>query len=142
MSKRKIPRRWALLLVLAVTVLAPGQDNKRQQAARTAPQKAQTTSPAARGLKVFIDPVTGAIREAEQEEQSALAPLVAEAAAVPQPLTHPSGAVGLQLGEDQMVFSVATIGPDGKLKMDCITGKKHAEAKVQATPLKGQSDAQ
>jgi len=65
----------------------------------------------------------------------------APAAAVPsEPLTHPRGAVGMVMSEDQMVYSVATIGPDGKVQVECITGKKNAEEKVLADSRKELSD--
>jgi hypothetical protein len=156
MLKLEISRRWhwPLFLAIAAAMLASGQDNKRQQVDRTQTPTAdtKTANPATGGVLVFIDPATGEIREPEKEELQSLAPGAAPdvtpdealrraaAQTAPQSLTHPSGAEGVVLGEDQMVYSVVTIGPDGKLKMDCVTGKDKAEAHVKAPSGKEASD--
>ena len=72
----------------------------------------------------------------KKQQQVPPSQLVAER----QLLTHPSGAVGMVTGDDQMTYSIATIGPDGKLKMECITGEKNAVAKVKAEPRKETSN--
>ena len=81
----------------------------------------------------------------KQHQSSQAQPVGLEAqdapAAVPsEPLTPPSGAVGVAMSEDQMVVSVATIGADGKVQVECITGKKNAEEKVLADSRKELSD--
>lgn len=57
-----------------------------------------------------------------------------QAVAAAQSLEHSSGAAGMVLGEDQMMYSIATIGADGKLKIDYVTGEKNALTKVHAKP--------
>ena len=123
MSKAKISKRWhwPLFLALGVALLASGQDIRRQQARRTIA-----------GMRVFIDPVTGAIREAEQEELQALTAATATTATAPQVISDADSTLSVLLTEDEMAYSVATIGPDGKLQMKCITGKKNAESEVHA----------
>jgi hypothetical protein len=109
MSKLKVSKRWhwPLSLALATALLASGQDNKRQQTSSqpVTPQAQKTPSTA--GVRVFIDPVTGAIREPEPEELQSLSPPPAVAVAAPQQFKHPNGAVGALLGEDQMVQQIA-----------------------------------
>jgi hypothetical protein len=136
MLKLKISHsHWPLFLALALTLAASGQDNKRQQSApaQSTAAEVQSAPAAARGVRVFIDPLTGAIREPEQEElQAASIDAATQASALPEPVTHASGAEGMLLGEDQMVYSIATIGPGGKIEMEHVTGEKNAEAKVKA----------
>jgi hypothetical protein len=40
--------------------------------------------------------------------------------------------VGVQLDDSTMAYSVATIGPDGKLKEDCVTGQPNGPAALKA----------
>jgi hypothetical protein len=40
------------------------------------------------------------------------------------------GAIGAELDSSYMVYSVATVGADGKARMECITGADHADAAV------------
>ncbi|MEO8054819.1 MAG: hypothetical protein ABI768_06680 [Acidobacteriota bacterium] len=92
---------------------------------------------AAKGLVVFIDPVTGKIRQPEPSEIGALtAPPAATAApAVEPPLlmkTGPGGAVGVVLDSRFESFMVVTKTPDGKLAMGCVEGKKKADEAVSA----------
>ena len=115
MSRRFVSKRrhWPLCLALCMPLLASAHDNARRQ---TSPQPTTNQGPnvwpSARGARVSIDPVA------------------------PQSLKHSSGATGMVLGEDQMVYLVATIDSDGKLRMDDITGEKNALARVQAKPRK------
>jgi hypothetical protein len=96
--------------------------------AQTAPGK---------GLVVFVDPVTGKIRQPEPSEIGALtAPSAAAAApAVEPPLlmkNGPGGAVGVVLDSRYESFMVVTKTPDGKLAMECVTGGKKADEAVSA----------
>jgi hypothetical protein len=119
MLKRKLSRlQWPVFLVLMAAMLASAQDSKQQQA------------PATGGVLVFIDPVTGAIRPPEQGEVQALMPPAGASFTALQPLTHSSGASGMLLGDDYMSYSVATIGADGKVKIQHADGKANAEAIV------------
>ena len=79
------------------------------------------------GLKVFIDPVTGQIRQPTAAEIGTLSEPKAEA--VQSQLTliaGPGGGVGAVLDDSTMMYMVVTKRPDGKLDMDCVTGDKAA----------------
>jgi hypothetical protein len=98
-------------------------------------------------VKAYIDPATGQLRPAEQEEMQAAPPqappalLRSTTLAEPQTFRHPSGAIGVILGPEHMVFSVATIGKDGKIEYECVQGEAAAEKKV-AAPRQGGLDVQ
>jgi hypothetical protein len=91
----------------------------------------------ARGLVVFIDPVTGKIRQPEPSEIGALTapPAATVAPAVDAPLlmkAGPGGAVGVVLDSRFESFLVVTKTPDGKLAMECVSGGKKADETVSA----------
>ena len=79
---------------------------------------------------LFVDPATGLPRDPTPAELKALqSQTVAEP---PQPIVSPTaGLTGLALSDDQMVYSVATKGPDGKIVMSEVRGPK-AAARVVA----------
>jgi hypothetical protein len=56
----------------------------------------------------------------------------------PVPQQHGNGAVTLRLTEEQMMYSVAVIGPDGKPRIEDVQGKTNAEARIRS--LKGGLD--
>jgi hypothetical protein len=94
---------------------------------------------ASKGLVVFVDPVTGKIRQPDAGEIGALVALPAAAGTsaplVEKPLVMkygPAGAVGVVLDSRFETFMVATKGPDGKLSTDCVDGKRKAEEAVAA----------
>lgn len=104
------------------------------------------------GSRVAIDPATGALRPVTAEEAKKLdemaraakrtrtpAPPARSATAdeeasqepaVGVPFTAPDGTVGVKLGEEHAVYSVASVGADGKVTMHCVTGKANAEKEV------------
>jgi hypothetical protein len=92
--------------------------------------------PASGGLRVFIDPKTGEIREPTPEEEQALTPRTAPRRRTPlrlapeaAPLTEiagPGGAVGVVLNESFMMNSIVRKNLDGTLSFECITGDKNA----------------
>lgn len=97
------------------------------------------TKAASKGLVVFVDPVTGKIRQPDASEIGALVALPAAAGTsaplVEKPLVMkigPGEAVGVVLDSRFETFMVATKGPDGKLSTDCVDGKKKAEEAVAA----------
>jgi len=109
------------------------------------PAKKATT--AAPGMIVVKDKDTGLLRPATAEEIGALQQgattttkknavattkrnAAAAGAAATAPKVGPSGGVGLEMDESQAVFAVMTKGPDGKLRMSCVTGQKAADEKV------------
>lgn len=121
------------LLTTATAQEKPSKRNERNQA-KTALTGPASTPAAASGLRVFIDPATGKIREPEQEELQALSNLEA----APTRLSSVSqfvlsnGAVGAQVDPSLWSYSVATTGPNGKVSMECVNGLQNAEAKVHA----------
>ncbi|MBK9062771.1 MAG: hypothetical protein IPL89_06190 [Acidobacteria bacterium] len=103
---------------------------------KAAPAREGSAAPA-QGLVVFIDPVTGKIRQPEPSEIGALtAPPAATAApAVEPPLLMkigPGGAVGVVLDSRYESFVVVTKKPDGTLATECVTGGRSADAAVAA----------
>ncbi|MCM3875352.1 MAG: hypothetical protein NEA02_02920 [Thermoanaerobaculia bacterium] len=94
-------------------------------------------APAAGGLVVFIDPVTGKIRQPDAAEIGSLvSPPGAVTPPVEEPLvmkTGPGGAVGLLLDSRFESFMVVTKKPDGTLAMACVEGKKKADDAVAAS---------
>ncbi len=98
------------------------------------PQNGQTAAPGA-GLVIFIDPVTGKIRQPEPGEYEELVgPGLANRVAVP-PLEvrrGPGGSLSVMLDTSFDSFMVVTRQPDGKLSMQCVTGGTKANAAVAA----------
>ena len=87
------------------------------------------------GMRVAIDPVTGMPRPLTAKEAAELDALAAKSrAAVPAPAAQSfkarGGAVGLKLDPSHMVYSVATVGADGKVRMECVTGADQAHDAV------------
>lgn len=77
---------------------------------------------------LFVDPATGLPRDPTPAELQAPQTV----ATPPQPIVSPTaGLTGLALSDDQMVYSVATKGPDGKIVMSEVRGPK-AAARVVA----------
>jgi len=159
-------------------------------AANTQPAAETAGAPSA-GMRVAVDPSTGKLRPLTAQEAKTLddmtkakadaktkvsaggARKAATLSAAPgEQFTTPSGAVGLALGESQMVdsevtggvqfttesgaiglalddsqmvYSVVTRGADGKLEMECVTGKDEANKALNGNPqsdknLGGRSD--
>ena len=77
------------------------------------------------GLQIFIDPDTGLIRPAEQEDFRALMPprLAPEAIPAPQPFAARDGAIGLRLDPSFDSYMLAVRRPDGTLAFDCVEGR-------------------
>jgi len=103
----------------------------KKPAAKTVTQAPQSAAPSA-GMVVFVDPVTGKIRQPDAEEIGALTGSRASAQvaieSVPVTINGPGGAVGMKLGDDSLSYMVVTRTPDGKLAEDCVTGEKAASA--------------
>src|SRR5512135_42888 len=114
----------------------PPPAEKVAPAARQAPA---SPAPPAKGLVVFVDPVTGKIRQPDAAEIGALtAPAAGTKSATPAPeapllMTYgPGGAVGVVLDSRYESFMVATKASDGKLATACVTGGRNADAAVAA----------
>ena len=94
--------------------------------ATSAPAQAQGTAAAAAdqpGVRAFIDPTTGRLREPTPEETAALTRFLAAALALPGPpqiVQHANGALSAQLGEDYMNDVVVRRNPDGTLSWVCV----------------------
>ncbi len=103
---------------------------------------------AAGGLVVFIDPVTGKIREPDPAEIGALtapSPKTTPAApAVEPPLEArfgPGGAVGVVLDSRYESFLVVTKRADGTLAMECVAGGRKAGEVVSGAKPAEKQDA-
>lgn len=99
------------------------------------------------GMRVAIDAATGlprALTAKEAAELDALGAKSRETARAPavRTFTARGGAVGADLGESHMVYSVATVDADGKLRMECVTGADHADAAVHDHAHADDSDHQ
>jgi hypothetical protein len=124
--------------------LKPATPPEKPAAIKIAPQAVNEASvkasPAASGMRVFVDPVTGQIREPEAGEEQELSrqqereafregrmnPRGERHVTAAAPIYLPNGAVGMQLGEDQMTYSVAKVNPDGTLSTDCLPNRQVA----------------
>jgi hypothetical protein len=122
----------------------PAKPVEKQAAqAKRAMPAAPATQAGDSGQRVFIDPATGKLREPEPGEIAALQPAAKRslrAAAAPEMLAGPGGAVGMAVSEDAMSYSVATVNPDGTLSTVCVTGKAKAEGIVKS-PAKAKKTA-
>lgn len=124
------------LVFLAGPFLLGAQTPASPEKAKTpAPAPKQTASAPTPGMVVVKDPESGELRAPNGQEAADLGLGATSAAfgrviAAPQAdaITSPVGGFpGVRLNDTANVYSVATIGPDGKLKMDCVDDKKRAE---------------
>jgi hypothetical protein len=103
--------------------------------------QAQADAPVAHpqldGMRVAIDPVTKQLRALNAAESKALDGAAASSgslragASKPMPIaSRLAGVRGMRLGADQMSYSRAVIGADGKLSMDCVEGAEGAQLPV------------
>jgi len=88
---------------------------------------------AQQGFKAYIDPATGMLRDPTEEElqQESLAGFQAESLArllgsVDTQFVTSSGAIGLNLPESSMMFSVVQKADDGSLNEFCVVGPEAA----------------
>jgi hypothetical protein len=131
-----------ILVFLAARASAEQAAATADPKAAKAPKAEKKKSPRASGaggLVVFVDPVTGEIREPDAAEIGDLLspPGAAASREIPEdrPLvmkTGPGGAVGVVLDSRFESFLVVTKTPDGKLAMECVTGGKKADEIVAA----------
>lgn len=102
---------------------------------KEAPQTDTPVASGAGGVVVFVDPVTGQIRQPDAEEIGRLLALERAKVTVGAPLVEkalPGGGVGVLLDSSFDSFMVVTKQPDGKLSMGCVTGEKKAKEAVSA----------
>lgn len=99
------------------------------------------------GMRVAIDAATGMPRALTAKEAAELDALAAKSrgiarASAVRTFTARGGAVGAELDASHIVYSVATVGADGKLRMECVTGADHADAAVHDHAHADDSDHQ
>ena len=106
--------------------------DKQTLAGRSGAQASPAAPGAGWGLMVFIDPVTGKIRQPDAEDIRALQaqqPVALRSAAMaagPLPYALPGGGVGVKLDESFHNYVVVTKKPNGSLLMDCVPGAEKA----------------
>jgi hypothetical protein len=134
---------WTVAAGMAATMVGFGQAPASVSGAKSEVSKKEvrpatkiSTSP--RGVRVFVDPETHKIRQPTQEEVRSLSEQSTGAAGAakanvtgPQVLRGPEDAIGLELDESSMSYTVATKGSDGKVAVDCVTAKNAAAARVE-----------
>ena len=91
---------------------------------------------AAEGMRAAIDPVTGALREPSAAEGRAMSRIAKQQAAGKKQKRlrvrrFSSGMVSVILNEDYMDASLATLNPDGTVRMDCVHGTGSTSQTVQ-----------
>lgn len=129
---KTIVRMFSCACVLAAAVvLAADQPKAAQAPAQPALKKAAS---AAGAMVVVKDAETGQIRQAEAGEIGALLkqgpPLALATAGEPATFPGPRGSIGMDVPEDLMMYSVATKGPDGKIRLESVTGRQAAAQAV------------
>jgi hypothetical protein len=90
------------------------------------------------GMTVFIDEETGELRQPSAEEAAALAKAMQKmfgasaglAPAASAESVTATGGVALEVGPDQLNFSVATVAADGTVRFECLDSAHAAEAHV------------
>jgi hypothetical protein len=81
---------------------------------------------------ILIDPATGQPRDLTPAELAALQ-TESTAEVPPQPIVSPTtGLEGLQLSEDQMLYSVASKRKNGTIAFGEVNGKREANRRVKA----------
>ncbi|MFN0102838.1 MAG: post-PEP-CTERM-1 domain-containing protein [Bryobacteraceae bacterium] len=127
MSARFECKAWAAVVCL----IAIGTPSLAAQEKKPAAEKKadKQTEPAAGGMKAYIDPATGKLREPTPEDLRTEGPgPQARPESDLQILRHPGGAVSVVLGPEHMSYSVAKRNEDGTLSMSCVEGEKKAES--------------
>jgi hypothetical protein len=126
------PTRAAALCAAVATCLAlPAIAGEPPVTGAQKATKAAETDTSNAGMRVAVDPATGRMRPMTANEAKALDALdkanaKRPAAGAPRAFTTASGAIGMELDPSHMVYSVATVGADGKVQMECVTGEEHA----------------
>jgi len=114
--------------------VSPPKSSEKSGAVKAAmPSNTATTN---KGLMIFVDPVTGQMREPTPEELKTLTDANAPSANGRQAVRPGSeniqgvdGSPGMTLGPDSMTYSVVTKTPEG-LKIQEVTGEKAAGQRV------------
>lgn len=142
---------WGVAVALLTQGVAiAGAEETRPESALVAPLPAPTvivalTPPrlsgadntAGSGMRAFIDPATGQLREPTAEEAAALARRGLRASAMstgPEVVRHANGMLSAELGDDYMTEVVVRRNADGSLSMACVP--KPLTATVLYAPAK------
>jgi hypothetical protein len=97
------------------------------------------------GMVVSIDPESRSLAMPTPDQSARLAAMarrvgVTKASGRPAPVRHPDGRISLDVRGWMRDFTVARIGPDGRLVTSCVTGNDeaarlvHEPVRVPATP--------
>ena len=92
---------------------------------------ADSNQPGSAGLRAFVDPETGALREATAEDLAKAAlehPIELRKDADIQVIQHANGMKSAVLDESFMSTSVVKVGADGRLITDCVTSRDEYDA--------------
>ena len=103
----------------------PAASAPAQNAPATPAQAPSAEAAGQAGVRAFIDPVTGQLREPTPEEAAALTRFMVRALTLPtapQVVRHPNGMLSAQLGEEYMNDVVVRRNPDGTLSWACVPG--------------------
>ena len=128
MSTRFDFRAWATVAsLLAMGTLTLAAQEKKPVAEKKTDKQ---TAPAAGGMKAYIDPATGKLREPTTEDlrNEGAGPQAGTATTNLEMLRHSSGAVSVVLGPEHMSYSVAKRNDDGTLSTSCVEGEKKAQS--------------
>ena len=120
---------WAACVAFAQTEVKP------QETSRPAAPSSAAAPVKAGASVVFVDPTTRKVRKpgaseigAQRSQSQAAQAAIAARPATPPVLIHgPGGAVGILLDDSDMSFMVATRKADGKIALDCVTGRDAAD---------------
>jgi hypothetical protein len=90
------------------------------------------------GMRAFVDPKTGELREPTEADLAEIAAQGLAAARrapkVLRPVRHANGMVSVDLtGSEYLDFTVLTVNPDGTLSRRCVKGAKDAEKAAEET---------
>ncbi len=110
------------------------KSSERNRASKVAGSSKEGTT--SNGLMIFVDPVTGQVREPTPEELKTLTdanppPANGKQAVLPDSVNiqGADGSAGMKLGPDSMTYSVVTKTPEG-LKIEEVTGEKAARERI------------
>lgn len=125
------PPRMLAVLGLGFAVCAVAALNLAPAPAADTEVTETTAAVGTAGLRAFVDPETGALREATAEDLAAAAlqdPAVLGREAIVEVIHHANGMKSAVLDESFMATSVAKVGPDGRVITDCVTSQEEFDA--------------
>lgn len=127
----------SMLLLALVAVAATAAEPEPPAAAATQEEAVNTAPATTNGLLVAVDPVTGKLRAPTAAEAKALAATLGltlkNAGQEPVEVVWPDGTVTVDLDESFLSFSVASIGSDGNVAMECFDHPAHVDHPVATT---------